>query len=244
MQTKWASLLIILVMAALIFSGCSDPVSSMVLLPSSNSSDTDRSIQTLDDWTGAADHIVIGIRVGEEAGIYDNGAFKYSFQVEEQLKGKLEDKEIDVYSLQALTSGQNRFMLFLVSTESEYYERTYYTVLYSENAIHEKTIVSGPFKNKSLSGVIKVIRASSGMSTKNENKHQVKEKAENVQELILASDYILQLKPVEVVFENRAIKASTIELIRQFKGDGLLQDRKILTLPQYVKVGEEYLVFL
>ncbi|MCH1626172.1 hypothetical protein [Fredinandcohnia quinoae] len=57
------------------------------------------------------------------------------------------------------------------------------------------------------------------------------------------SDYIVKITPTELLHENLYVKTVKVTVNKHYKGNLQLQS-EILALPGYIKLDEEYIVFL
>lgn len=242
LDVKQLALFIVLAVS-LVFSlaACSSNDDDTLPVDGDHASSFDSDIATMTDWTGAADHIIIAAQAGEEE--YENGSPKFAMEVEQELKGTLPSNQINVYSLQGLPQDYKRFVLFLYSNDSEYYDEVTYSVIHSVNALEGDELKTGPYKGQSLKKLLKDINGSPGLQKTSVNKHEVTEQYGSIEELIEASDYILHIVPKELRFQNNAIAEFTVDLVALYKGDERIKAKESLVLPNEAEADMEYLIF-
>lgn len=233
---KFAMFFIMGVLAA----SCGSHSDKLAKLDGKDASSSADAILTMEDWTSAADHIIIAARAGEAR--YVNGSLQYTLEVEQELKGTLSGTTIDVYALQGLTENYKRHVLFLHANDSEYYDEATYSVIHSDNALDGGLFQSGPFKGMKENQLLKDISRSPGVRKIN-IKPAIVEQPENMATLIANSDYILHLVPRELRFENNVIREYTVDLVHVYKGDERINAKESLILPNEVEDGDNYLVF-
>lgn len=233
--------LVLLFIMAVLIAACSSSNDDILPVDGDHASSLDSDIVTMTDWTGVADHIIIAAQAGEEE--YENGSPKYLIEVEQELKGTLPSNQIHVYSLQGLPQDYKRFVLFLYSNDSEYYDEVTYSVIHSVNALEGDELQTGPYKGQSLKKLLKDINGSPGLQKNSADKHQVTGQYDSTEELINASDYILHIVPKELRFQNEAIAEFTVELVTLYKGDERIKLKESLVLPNEAEAGKEYLIF-
>jgi hypothetical protein len=237
-------LLVLAVSLMILLSACgsqTDRNDDTLPLDNDHPSSLDSGITTMTEWTSMADHIIVASQIGEEQ--FENGSPKYEVQVEQELKGALPGKQIHVYSLKGLPQDYKRFVLFLYSNDSEYYDEITYSVIHSVNALEGDKLQTGPYKGQTLTELQNDIAASPGLMVRSASKHQVTEKLSSAEELIEASDYILHIVPKELRFQNSAIAEYTVDLVDPYKGDERVIAKESLVLPNEAEAGQEYLIF-
>ncbi|MHA7964884.1 hypothetical protein ACX93W_12130 [Paenibacillus sp. CAU 1782] len=233
----------IIMAVLLVFSlaACSSNTDDILPVDEDHASSMDSDIVTMTDWTSAADHIIVATQAGGEE--YENGSPKYALEVEQELKGTLPSNQINVYSLQGLPQDYKRFVLFLYSNDSEYYDTVTYNVIHSVNALEGDELKTGPYKGQSLKKLLKDIDSSPGLQKNSMNKHEVTEQYDSIEELIEASDYILHIVPKELRFQNNTIAEYTVDLVTLYKGDERIKAKESLVLPKEAEADKEYLIF-
>jgi len=200
-----------------------------------------QSFQSLDELIEHADHIVYGTLIKSEP--FDS-YLKYTVKVNQQLKGKTHRNEIAVFSAEDFNEEHKQFLLFLSSYDDEFREEIYYTSSITPTAIENEIALNGPFAKKELKKLIKDIEKSSKIKVfKAKTKDAVIDKAKDIYDLIDKSEYIVHIKPLEVRVESPIVKSVTYDVITKYKGDDNILKRSGLTLPNYIELDEEYMVF-
>ncbi|MHA7963355.1 hypothetical protein ACX93W_04345 [Paenibacillus sp. CAU 1782] len=208
-----------------------------------NSALIDPSIRTMDDIVALSDYIIVGELASSSE--FSKTTIEYSVKVKEQLKGRdhLEEHSISVFSAEPLAEEGTQYLLFLEQRNSEYFEGPTYASLIHPNPLEGGRFAVGPFSGKTSGQIRDEINKSSTLSTFDGPANTVLEQAQDLSQLIDASDYVLRLKPTSVIEENKAIKLAASELIKQYKGDERIASKEAFFLPQYIELEEEYLVF-
>ena len=203
-------------------------------------------ITNLDDLIIKSDNIVIGDVVEEEQ-FSGMDTYKYTVSVNNELKGKVETKSIDVYEAYGVLEKGKKYFLFLEYWENELYPNPVFTSI-SENSlieidqnalIGEEEIVGLQTMNE----MINYIRNSPQVNLFSVEDNDVREKANNLEELISLSDNILRIVPKVVIHENKYVKTVEIEILQRYKGT-ISPDKLVLNLPANIILEKEYIVFL
>ncbi len=208
-----------------------------------NSALIDSSIHTMNDIIALSDYIIVGQLTNSNW--FSKTTIEYSVKVVKQLKGRdsLEENTISVFSAEPLAKEGLQYLLFLEQQNSEFFEGPTYASLIHPNPLEGETFTAGPFIGKTSEQISNEINKSSMLSTYEGSADPVLDRAQDLSQLIDASDYIVHLKPTFVIEENKAIKLAASELIKQYKGNKRLESKETFFLPPFIEVEEEYLVF-
>ena len=202
-------------------------------------------LETLEDLIRISDNIVIGIVTDEVQ--YSGSTLKFTFTVNNELKGNVDAKSIDVYEYYGDLEKGKEYILFLEFWEDELYPRPVYTS-YNKGSLIEvnrNTLLGGEtyVGNKTKDEMIEYIKSSKEVSVFSEKEDAVIEKAKDLAQLISISDHILHIVPKEVIHENMYVKTVGIEVLQKLKGS-LNYEINSLNLPATIDLEKEYIVFL
>ena len=202
-------------------------------------------LETLEDLIRISDNIVIGIVTDEVQ--YSGSTLKFTFTVNNELKGNVDAKSIDVYEYYGDLEKGKEYILFLEFWEDELYPRPVYTS-YNKGSLIEvnrNTLLGGEtyVGNKTKDEMIEYIKSSKEVSIFSEKEDAVIEKAKDLAQLISISDHILHIVPKEVIHENMYVKTVGIEVLQKLKGS-LNYEINSLNLPATIDLEKEYIVFL
>lgn len=209
----------------------------------------DTEIKDLNDVVKLSDNIVIG-KVLDEKKYNDSNTYKYTFLVENELKGKVESEEIDVYEAYGRLKKDKEYILFLAFWEDELYPKPVYTSVYKDfiveinqnNLIGEEELVGQKTKDEFINAIKKSSYVKS-VTINNVNNKIVIEKANDLEHLISLSDNIIQIVPKTLQEENIYVKAVEVEVLNTLKGT-IKPGNLFLVLPADINLGNEYIVFL
>jgi hypothetical protein len=203
-------------------------------------------LETIDDLVKYSNYIVLGTVESESD--FNDSTSEYKFLVENNLKSSIKAPEIYVYEAKAALISGNRYLLYLSCSDSIYYPGgAIYTSIDKESItlIDDNNLTSSnKFTDKEMneSKLINKIRSSEFINSKKEQRYDFMDKAEDYTELSDMSDYVIQVIPKKVLFENKYIKLIEPEIIKSYKGT--LDNPKNLILPSNVEVGNEYLIYM
>jgi hypothetical protein len=192
----------------------------------------------------------------------EDGLFAYNFTIEKLIYGNVDNYNIKVYErifqqdenhlkgqVSLFEEGKDYYLL-LESWEDEYYDSTIYTTVHTDAIVKvtnsgelllNKEIFSGVKNERELVRKIEDTLKVSNKKISNENKRKIKTKIKDINELILLSDSIVVIKPLEVINENKNVKLVRASVSEKIKGE--LQNQVTALLPPNAKIGEEYLLF-
>ncbi len=191
--------------------------------------------------TKKADNIIIGQVDNSED--FGNGSLTYFVEVNRDIKGKIDNKTLEVFSLTPLEVN-NTYFLFLESNEHEYTQHTQYTVLNHSflNPIANGKITKGPFRDKQTKFLEDEVKSAPGIAHFREQR-KVLDKADSLEALVKLSDYVVRLKPTEIIEENQNIRLCVVTFLETYKGDERILNRRNVILPKSVELNQEYLLF-
>lgn len=201
-------------------------------------------INTLDDLIKYSDNVIVGTVIEDES--FSHNTNKYTVSIDKNLKGTVEEGDIDVYeSIDALENG-GQYILFLGYFDSPLYSRAVYTSMDKECIVgidNEKLVGRKKFIDEEYSykDVVKAIENSTGLKIKSGKKFDIKKRYESTQELIESSDCIVQIKVNESEKYNNLVSKVGVDIIKVYKGD--IGESKEFSLPTRMETGKEYIVF-
>jgi len=159
MKMSKTSAMLLFVLLALLLSACSDPTKSDYKLPNHLGGSVAASggpvIETLDDLIEHSDHIVYGQLLSSSP--FKGSMSEYRFQVNREMKGRTNNKEISVFSMTPLEEAKGQYMLFLIRNDSEYLAEPNYAVLGDPGLSDGEQIMSDPLQGKSVKQLMKEI---------------------------------------------------------------------------------------
>lgn len=201
--------------------------------------------ENIDDWIKDSDYIVVGKAIsGKQHSELADQTYEFIFEIEQYLKGDKVSEPITVYSSKDLINIGGEYMLFLDYWESTSFPKPNYTPLYEgvieikDNKLLGATKLVG---NMGKDELIKNIAQSAFLNFKEKTKYNILDNAENIESLIDASHYIMQIKVTSTRKLNQYIAEAFYQPIEQFKGEKW--EIPMVLLPVDIKEGEEYLVF-
>lgn len=205
-------------------------------------------IPDLDSLIMKSDNIVIGIVTDEEQ-FSEGPTYKFTFTVNDELKGNVEAKSIDVYEFYGDLVKGKEYILFLDYWESELYPKPVYTSYNKDFLIEvrKNSLIGGEkyVGKKKKDELIEYIKNSKEVNVFSEKEDAVIEKAKDLAELISLSDQIIHLVPKEIILENMYVKNVSAKVIQTLKSPN---DKEILSLnlnlPATIDLDKEYIVFL
>lgn len=206
---------------------------------------TELQFNNLDDLIKIADNVVIGtVKASEQ--FNEDGAYKFTFVVEDQLKGKAEST-IDVYESKGNLELNKKYALFLNYWEHELYENPVYASVGPGAIIeiqNDQLVGDKKFINdlKGKDSLVEKISNSPNVKEHNKKEFNIVKKADSTSSLKDLSKYIVKIVPTEIVTENKNVKAVKVNVLEAFKGQ--MKNEVTLLLPVEVELNKEYLVFL
>ncbi len=202
-------------------------------------------MNTMDDIIKYSDKVIIGTVISKDE--IDESLTKYIVFIDKSLKGDLSSTDIDVYETKNALEVGKQYILFVGYFDSALYPREVYTSMDKDCIIevaNGKLISRNKFgeKNHTLETIIKSIEKSPSINSNNKKTYNVKNEFANIKELIVASDYVIQITTKEVTKVNKYVADVQVNVTHQYKGDIAQIDR--FMLPSDSKVEKEYLLFL
>ena len=231
-----------------LLTGCAEENNQVIQESGNLSSESESSVrlETLDDLIRVSDNIVIGTVTDEEQ-FSEGPTYKFTFTVNNELKGNVEAKSIDVYEFYGDLEKGKQYILFLSFWENELYPNPVYTSVNKGSLIEvdQNTLIGGEMfvGQKTKNEIIEYIKSSKEVSVFSEKEDAVIEKANDLAELISLSDHILHIVPKELHHENMYVKTVKIEVLQKLKGS-MNHEITVLNLPSNIILGDEYIVFL
>ena len=200
---------------------------------------------SLDQVIDYADAIVTGVVVKEEA--FNDDISKYTLSVESNLKASTSNN-IEVYELNGKMITGNSYILFLVELNHPLYSENSYTSFEKNMIINlneKQSIKENKLLNNEtdINNIVKLINKSDKRYSKQKKNYTVINKLNSVKELAEESDYILYIKPTEVIKLNKNVSEIKATILEQQKGVQLGNEVNIF-LPSEVENEKEYIVFL
>lgn len=198
----------------------------------------------ISDFVKYSDNVILGTVLDSEE--IDTLSAKNTVRIDENLKGAIDGKDIDVYeTINTLEKGK-QYLLFLGHHDSALYPREVYTSIDKEMIIEvvKKEIVSQVHIDYGLDykSVIKSIEKSPGLKDIKIKNDKVENKYYDYVSQVGESDYVVSIVVNDMTKFNRFASEVKIDIINQYKGDLEKCDSIILTSD--LEIGKEYLVFL
>lgn len=204
-------------------------------------------------------NIVIGEVVNFEPSYISNNSYLYSVKVSENVLGDVQTDIIKIESHKLHLEVGNRYLLFLNDYDSVFYpEKFYLTIdefilkvdeadtLYRLEDPDDKIFIK-PFKEEEFNNVANLEKYINEIKhdnyfEKNPDK-PVKQKANNIEELINSSDHIVEIR-IKNFIEGGNETVSAIEFDTRTVYKGSSSEPFIIVPNDSVKIGEDYLLFL
>ncbi|WP_139902883.1 hypothetical protein [Clostridium thermarum] len=196
-------------------------------------------------------NIVVAQAIDEEA--FSGSTNVYRYRPIENIVGSINENEIYVYdsNIQGFSEGE-KFILFLEGYESSLYPHTIYTSYY-DTVLHlnnDDTVdylkyggISDNKKFKNKSEVVDFIRNShSGIVKSTINAKSKKLKSNDINQLVLDSEYIAIIKPQKIETINPMVQIAQCKVTKNFKN--ILPEDILVTLPAEAEIDKEYVVLL
>lgn len=203
--------------------------------------------ENVNDLVKYADNVIIGSIIEDNE--FSKMTREYTFLVEDELKGSVNSTRIKVYETNDTLSLGNKYILFLESSESEYFPETSYTSVDKDAIIKidgkelvcEKSELIEDSKN--IDDFIQKVKISPNLNYQREkpkNTNALSTKGDV--DVFTQSDCVYQIIPKTITYENKYIKSVKVEFIKSYKGE-FNEDSEII-LPSDIEIGDEYIVFL
>jgi hypothetical protein len=202
--------------------------------------------ESVNDLIKYSDNVVLGKVIEDNE--FSKTTREYTFTVENSLKGSVNSLKIKVYETNGTLNLGNKYILFLESSQSEYFPDTSYTSVDKDAIIKvdEKELFckkSGLVEDsKNINAFIQKIKTSPYISYIREKSTDRELVASTEDDLYTKSDYVFHVIPKEVIYENKYIKSVKVEIVKSYKGE-FVGNSEIL-LPADIMLEQEYIVFL
>jgi len=227
---------------------------AIFLYPNESKNDTatnynkyQKEAESLNGVITESDVIVMGKVVGYEK--FDEYTNRYSFQINESVKGIIENKTIDVYEAKNLLADNNEYLLFLSSFDSSAYPSTVYTSIHKDLIVpinHSKyKIEKNAFLEKEnikdLKELMVTIKKADKDMTK-KIKHKVVDAYSSKEKLSEHSEVIITAKILEIEKVNKYTDAIKFDLVEVQKGT--FSDVDMLYISESAEIGKTYKLYL
>lgn len=201
-------------------------------------------INSLNDVIKNSTNIILG--TVSERQEFSKFTDKYILSVENNIIGNTQASMIDVYEKKDSLKVGSKYILFLEYADTPLYPNPQYTSVYKECIIEVKgdNLIGNMFIDAKASTTEFISNIQNSPESKNVSarNYEVKNKFENLSDLISYSDYILCIIPENSIQFNKYVKMVDFNLVKEYKGNSL-KNEKIL-LPADVEDGKQYIIFL